>query len=63
MANRITDECTTCGVCEPECPNEAISLGADIYVIDPTLCDECAQDGGDPACMDVCPCDGAIVKV
>ncbi|MBI2889841.1 MAG: 4Fe-4S binding protein [Nitrospirae bacterium] len=24
MALIITEECTNCGVCEPECPNEAI---------------------------------------
>lgn len=24
MALQITQECTNCGVCEPECPNEAI---------------------------------------
>lgn len=63
MANRITEECISCGVCEPECPNEAISLGDDIYVIDPDLCDECAQDGGTPACIEICPIDDAIVKI
>lgn len=63
MANMITEECSTCGVCEPECLNEAISLGDDIYVIDPNLCDECESDGGDPACLAICPIDGAIVKV
>ena len=31
----ITDECINCDVCEPECPNEAISQGAEIYEIDP----------------------------
>ena len=37
----ITDECINCDVCEPECPNEAISMGDDIYIIDPNLCTEC----------------------
>ena len=27
MSTLITDECINCGVCEPECPNEAISEG------------------------------------
>ena len=38
MAYKITDECISCGACEPECPNEAISEGDIIYVIDPDKC-------------------------
>ena len=30
------DECIDCGVCEPECPNQAIYLGPEIYEIDPS---------------------------
>ena len=41
MALLITDECINCDVCEPECPNNAISEGEEIYVIDPALCTEC----------------------
>lgn len=41
MALIITDECINCDVCEPECPNEAISQGAEIYEIDPNKCTEC----------------------
>ncbi|GAB4450677.1 MAG: YfhL family 4Fe-4S dicluster ferredoxin [Anaerolineae bacterium] len=51
MAHKITEECISCGACEAECPNEAISLGEEIYVIDPTKCDDCET------CMDVCPVD------
>ena len=40
MATTITDECINCGACEPECPNEAISEGDDIYIIDAALCTE-----------------------
>ncbi len=29
MAIIITDECINCGACEPECPNNAIYVGAD----------------------------------
>ena len=35
MALMITDECINCDVCEPECPNGAISQGDEIYIIDP----------------------------
>ncbi|MBY0235232.1 MAG: 4Fe-4S binding protein, partial [Burkholderiaceae bacterium] len=31
MALMITDECINCDVCEPECPNEAISMGEEFY--------------------------------
>ena len=37
MSTLITDECINCGVCEPECPNEAISEGEDFYEIDADL--------------------------
>jgi ferredoxin len=61
MANRITDECISCGACEPECPNGAISQGNGIYVVDPSKCDECVATGGKSACVDACPTE-AIVK-
>ena len=35
MALMITDECINCDVCEPECPNQAIAQGPEIYFIDP----------------------------
>ena len=41
MALMITDECINCDVCEPECPNNAISQGEEIYVIDAKKCTEC----------------------
>ena len=41
MALMITDECINCDVCEPECPNDAISPGEEYYEIDPLLCTEC----------------------
>ena len=55
MATKITEECINCGACEPECPNEAISEGEDIYVIDPNLCTECVGFHGQEACQAVCP--------
>lgn len=55
MATYITEDCINCGACEPECPNEAISEGDDIYVIDPELCTECVGFHGAEACQAVCP--------
>ncbi len=57
MALMITDECINCDVCEPECPNEAISQGDEIYEIDPSLCTECVGHYDDPQCVEVCPVD------
>lgn len=57
MALLITDECINCDVCEPECPNQAISQGADIYVIEPTRCTECVGHFEQPQCVAVCPVD------
>ena len=55
MALMITDECINCDVCEPECPNEAISMGPEIYVIDPDKCTECVGHFDEPQCVQVCP--------
>ncbi|TCO81433.1 4Fe-4S binding protein [Plasticicumulans lactativorans] len=57
MALMITDECINCDVCEPECPNGAISVGPEIYVIDPKLCTECVGHFDEPQCQLVCPVD------
>jgi len=55
MALMITDECINCDVCEPECPNEAIFLGPEIYQIDPHRCTECVGHFDEPQCVQVCP--------
>jgi ferredoxin len=57
MALMITDECINCDVCEPECPNEAISQGAEVYEIDPGRCTECVGHYDTPQCREVCPVD------
>lgn len=55
MALHITDECINCDVCEPECPNNAISMGLEIYEIDPYKCTECVGHFDRPQCQMVCP--------
>jgi ferredoxin len=55
MALMITDECINCDVCEPECPNAAISMGPEIYEIDPNKCTECVGHYETPQCVQVCP--------
>lgn len=55
MAMKITEECINCGACEPECPNEAITEGEEIYIIDPDKCTECVGFYDEPQCVSVCP--------
>lgn len=57
MALRISAECINCDVCEPECPNGAISAGEAFYVIDPLLCTECVGHFASSQCVEVCPVD------
>jgi len=57
VALLITDQCINCDVCEPECPNSAISEGEEFYVIDPSRCTECVGHFDRPQCIDVCPVD------
>ena len=61
MALMITDECINCDVCEPECPNDAISQGIEIYEIDPGKCTECVGHFDEPQCVAVCPVDKTCV--
>ena len=60
MATMITEECINCGVCEPECPNEAISEGEETFVINPQLCTECVGFHDYEACQSVCPVECCI---
>jgi len=55
MATLITSDCINCGACEPECPNDAISQGGEVYVIDQERCTECVGFHAKEACQAVCP--------
>ena len=61
MSLLINDECINCDVCEPECPNEAIYQGEEIYEIDPNKCTECVGHYDEPQCVEVCPVDCILV--
>jgi hypothetical protein len=56
----ITSDCISCGACEPECPNNAITQDENIYVIDPLLCTECVGFHDYEACAAVCPVDCCV---
>ena len=60
MAYKITEECISCGACEAECKNEAISEGEEIYIIDPNKCTECVGNSESPKCAEVCQVDAAM---
>ncbi len=62
MAMKILDDCISCGACEPECPNEAISQGDTIYLVAADKCTECVGAFDTPKCQEVCPVDGCIVN-
>lgn len=55
MALMITEECINCDVCEPECPNGALSQIGDKYVVDPENCTECVGHFDAPQCVEICP--------
>jgi ferredoxin len=60
MAYMITEECINCAACEPECPNEAISAGDEIYEINPDKCTECVGHFDESQCAAVCPVDCCV---
>jgi ferredoxin len=57
MAYYIDDECISCGACEPECPNKAISEGETKFTINPDRCSECLGAFPSSRCSEVCPVD------
>jgi ferredoxin len=61
MALYITDECINCDVCEPECPNAAITPGDEIYEIHHDLCTECVGHYEVSQCIEVCPVDCILI--
>jgi ferredoxin len=62
MALLIDSSCISCAACESECPNQAISAGDPVFLIDPERCTECVGAHEKPSCIEVCPIEGAIVE-
>jgi ferredoxin len=60
MAYKITDDCISCGACEDECKNNAISEGETNFVINSGKCTECVGNHESPMCAEVCPVDACI---
>lgn len=59
----VASQCTVCGACEFECPNNAITLKGDMYIIKPDLCTECEGDYDTPQCAEVCPVPDTCIPV
>ncbi|MFT8737210.1 MAG: 4Fe-4S binding protein [Zymomonas mobilis] len=51
----VVENCTACGACEFECPNSAISMKGDEFIINADKCTECEGQFDSPQCADVCP--------
>ena len=56
MTHVINDQCVACGVCESECPVDAIKQGDPIYTIE---ADECIDCG---VCTAACPTDAIVAE-
>jgi ferredoxin len=54
MALMILDRCLGCGICQIECPTDAIYENDDIYAIDPDKCVECVGFYDKPLCVILC---------
>lgn len=52
--------CTACGACEFECPNKAIRMKGDTFIINPEKCTECKGKFDSPQCAAVCPSGSCI---
>ncbi len=58
-----SDECISCGDCEPVCPTGSIFEGKLAFRIDRKSCAECLDDHHAPKCVDVCPIEGCILHL
>lgn len=61
MSYEIVASCVSCTACALVCPNDAISEDTPHFMIDASLCTECAGDFDVPQCASICPIEGAIL--
>lgn len=53
---RITEDCIACGICADECPNDSISEGEEIFIINEDTCTVCGT------CADTCPTEAIVLE-
>ncbi|CRK85716.1 Uncharacterized ferredoxin-like protein YfhL [Candidatus Providencia siddallii] len=63
MSLFISNNCVNCGICELECPNNAIYSLEENYAIDQKLCTECVGYYDKPNCQFVCPINNVIIRI
>jgi ferredoxin len=61
MSYKITEDCISCGACEPDCPNQAITEGDTVYEIAASRCTECVGSYESSRCVDLCPVDSCVI--
>ena len=61
----VAEECTSCGACELDCPNGAISEDLDkfTFVIDSETCTKCEGHHKSPKCVELCPIPDCVVRL
>ena len=57
----VASQRSACGACEFECPNAAIRMKGDTFIVDAAKGAEC--DGEQPRCVDVCPVENTCVNI
>lgn len=56
MPYTIPPSCVHCGICLPECPNEAIQIDKNSeHWIEPGLCNNCGDNDSQTPCVSSCP--------
>lgn len=51
----IDSSCINCDMCVPECPSDAIEMGAVHYHINNDNCIRCEDYYAAPNCIEICP--------
>ena len=62
MPLKITQDCINCAACADVCPNDGISRGNSVFVINPAKCTECVGFHNVERCIAICPAECIIPK-
>jgi ferredoxin len=59
----VSEECTSCGDCQPVCPTGALMKKKGTFIIDAGACTECEGEFDEPQCVVACTIDNCIVPL